>query len=125
MVREQVAEALPLADILKPPVDAAWRASQPLPPDNAAAGLPPPEKIVNAMVRSVALDHGAIHITFGNKAHRTLAGKVLTLRPAGVADARVVPLTWLCGRAATPQNMTAQGTDRTNVPAGLLPPRCR
>jgi type IV pilus assembly protein PilA len=124
-VREQVTEALPLADIAKPPIDAAWRTATPLPVDNAAAGLPTADKIVNQRVKSVTVDRGAIHIEFGNQAHRALQGKVLTVRPAGVEDARVVPLTWLCGSAPAPEKMTAQGENRTTVPAGLLPLRCR
>jgi type IV pilus assembly protein PilA len=124
-VRAQIAEALPLADIAKPAVDAAWRTGAALPADNAAAGLPPPEKIVNQRVKAVTLDHGAIHILFGNQAHRGLQDKVLTLRPAGVEDARVVPLAWLCGAAKTPDKMTAQGENRTSIPTGLLPLRCR
>ncbi len=125
LVREQVTEALPLADVLKPAVEAAWRAGGPLPADNAAAGLPPPDKIVNQRVRSVTLADGAIHIAFGNSAHRLLQGKVLTVRPAGVEDARIVPLTWLCGGAAVPEKMAPLGENRTSVPAGLLPLRCR
>jgi type IV pilus assembly protein PilA len=124
-VREQVAEALPLGELGKPPVQAAWLASTPLPADNAAAGLPPPEKIVNERVQSVTLENGAIHIAFGNRAHKTLQGKVLTLRPAGVDDARVVPLAWLCGHAPAPDQMIALGQDRTTVPPGMLPLRCR
>jgi type IV pilus assembly protein PilA len=124
-VREQVTEALPLADIAKPAIEAAWKAGAPLPADNAAAGLPVPEKIVNQWVRSLTVQDGAIHIAFGNKANKTLQGKILTLRPAGVADARVVPVTWLCGPASAPAPMTAQGTDKTNVPAQALPLRCR
>jgi type IV pilus assembly protein PilA len=125
ILREQIAEALPLADVAKAPVAAAWRLGLPLPADNAAAGLPPAEKIVGQYVRSVTLENGAIQIAFGNRAHRSLQGKILTLRPAGVADARVVPLTWLCGRAPAPPQMTAQGQDRTSVAATVLPMRCR
>lgn len=125
MVRDQVAEALPLADVAKPVVELAWRVDGTLPANNAAADLPPPEKIVSALVKSVAVDQGAIHITFGNKAHKTLQGKVLTLRPAVVEDARIVPVAWLCGGAAAPDKMTAKGQNRTSVPKGLLPVRCR
>ena len=124
-VREQIAEALPLADIAKPTVEAAWRNGTPLPVDNAAAGLPSADKIVNPRVKSVTVDRGAIHIEFGNQAHRALKGKVLTVRPAGVEDARVVPVTWLCAGAATPDKMSVQGENRTTVSAGLLPLRCR
>jgi type IV pilus assembly protein PilA len=124
-VREQVAEGLPLADLAKPAVQAAWLAGAPLPADNAAAGLPPPQKIVNAWVQSVTVDHGAIHIAFGQRANKLLQGKIVTVRPAGVEDARIVPLTWLCGRAAAPAPMVAQGENRTSLPSGLLPLRCR
>jgi type IV pilus assembly protein PilA len=124
-VRSQITEGLPLADLAKPAVEAAWRAKQPLPADNAAAGLPPPDKIVNQVVRSVTLDNGAIHIVFGNQAVGALKDKTVTVRPAGVDDARIVPLTWLCGVAPAPEKATAQGTNKTDVPAGLLPIRCR
>jgi type IV pilus assembly protein PilA len=124
-VRDQIAEALPLADIAKPAVEAAWRAGTALPADNAAAGLPEPEKIVNQRVKAVTVDHGAVHILFGNQAHRSLQGKVLTLRPAGVEDARIVPLAWLCAGAKVPDKMTAQGENKTSLPAPMLPMRCR
>lgn len=125
LVRDQVAEALPLADLAKPPIETAWKLGAPLPADNAAAGLPPPEKIVSSRVQSVSTEGGAIHVHFGNQAHGALKGKVLTLRAAGVDDARVVPVSWLCGAAKVPDKMTAQGENRTSVPAGLLPLRCR
>ncbi len=125
LVRDQVAEALPLASIAKPAIETAWRQGQPLPADNAAAALPVPEKIVNNVVGSVTVQDGAIHIRFGNRAHKALKGKTLSLRPAVVDDAPVVPVTWLCGRAPPPDKMTARGTDRTDVPAGFLPLRCR
>ena len=125
VVREQVAEALPLADLAKPPIELAWRASQPLPADNAAAGLPAADKIVNQQVQSVSVVQGAIHITFGNRAHKDLQGKVLSVRAAGVDDARIVPVTWLCGNTAPPTQMTAQGQNLTNVPLKFLPARCR
>lgn len=125
IARDQVAEALPLANVIKPAVEAAWNTRQPLPADNAAAGAPAPEKIVNEMVSSVALDGGAIHITFGNRAARSLRGHVLTVRPAVVQDTPAVPVTWLCGHAPPPPPMVARGEDRTDVPPGYLPLRCR
>ena len=125
MVREQVQEALPLADLPKPAVETAWRLGGTVPADNAAAGLPAADKIVNAMVSSVTLEDGAIHVVFGNRAHASLRGKTLTVRPAVVEDTPVVPITWLCGRAAAPEKMNALGTNRTDIPVGLLPIRCR
>jgi type IV pilus assembly protein PilA len=124
-VREQVIEALPLADIAKPAVSAAWVLAQPLPADNAAAGLPPADKIVSALVSSVTVQDGAIHVRFGNQANTLLRGKTLSLRPAVVQDAPVVPIAWICGKAPTPDKMTVKGTDLTDVPLAFLPLRCR
>jgi type IV pilus assembly protein PilA len=124
LVRDQIVSAVPLADIAKKPVAFLWTTTQTFPADNAAAGLPVPDKIVNNHVRSVAVQDGAIHITFGNSAHATIAGKVLTLRPAVVEDAPIVPVTWVCGLAAPPANMTVKGDNRTDIPQGLLPFNC-
>jgi type IV pilus assembly protein PilA len=82
IVRDQIKAALPLADIAKQPIAAAWSLKQPFPADNAAAGLPPADKIVANYVSAVAVEDGAIHITFGNRVNTTIAGKILTLRPA-------------------------------------------
>lgn len=125
LVREQVNEALPLADIAKRPVALAWAAAQAMPADNAAAGLPVREKIVSDLVSAVAVESGAIHITFGNRANNLIKGKVLTLRPAVVEDAPIVPVTWLCGFAAVPEKMAVRGANRTDIPKGYLPVKCR
>jgi type IV pilus assembly protein PilA len=125
LVREQVAEALPLARLAQPAIESAWRLGQPLPADNAAAGIPEAGKIVNNVVGSVTVQDGAIHIRFGNRAHKLLSGRTISVRPAVVEDAPVVPVTWLCGIAPAPGPMTAKGENRTDVPAGLLPVRCR
>ena len=124
-IRDQVAEALPLADLAKPPVALSWAVLQTFPADNAAAGLPVAEKIVNNFIGSVAIQGGAINITFGNKANRAILGKVLSLRPAVVEDAPIVPVTWVCGYATAPEKMTVKGENKTNIPPGYLPIRCR
>jgi type IV pilus assembly protein PilA len=124
-IRDQIAEALPLADIAKPPVALSWAMLQNFPADNAAAGLPVAEKIVNNYISSVAIEGGAIHITFGNHANQAIAGKILTLRPAVVTDAPIVPVTWVCGFATPPDKMSVRGENRTNLPPGWLPINCR
>ena len=124
-VRDQIAEALPLADIVKPPVALSWAVLQTFPANNATAGLPVAEKIVNNYISSVAVQSGAINITFGNKANHVILGKILTLRPAVVEDAPIVPVTWVCGFATAPEKMTAKGENKTNIPPGYLPLRCR
>jgi len=125
IVREQIQAALPLADIAKAPVAAAWAALQALPPDNAAVGLPVPEKIVNNQIRAVRIENGAIHITFGNRAVSVIDGKTLSLRPGVVEDAAIVPVAWVCGYAEPPGNMVAKGANRTDIPAHFLPFACR
>jgi len=125
IVRDQIVEALPLADIAKSPIAASWAALQPFPADNAAAGLPAPDKIVNNFVSSVLVRSGAIDLTFGNRASGVIKGKVLTLRAAVVEDAPVVPVTWVCGRAAAPDKMTLRSADKTTIPARYLPLKCR
>jgi type IV pilus assembly protein PilA len=124
-IRDQIAEALPLADIAKSPVALSWAALQSFPANNAAAGLPIAEKIVNYYISSVSVQKGAINITFGNKANGVILGKVLTLRPAVVEDAPIVPVTWVCGYAAAPEKMTVKGENKTNIAPGYLPIRCR
>ena len=125
VIRNQIVEALPLADIAKKPVAASWAATQTLAANNASIGLPVPEKVVNNFISALTVEGGAIHITFGNRANNSIKGKILTLRPAIVADAPIVPVAWVCGYAAVPGNMTAVGENRTNIPAGYLPAQCR
>ncbi len=125
IIRDQIKAALPLADIAKQPIAASWSLTRAFPADNATAGLPPAEKIVANHVSAVAVMDGAIHITFGNRANKTIAGKILTLRPAVVEDAPIVPVAWVCGYAEAPEKMTVNGKNLTNIPEPLLPIECR
>jgi type IV pilus assembly protein PilA len=124
IVRAQVENAMPLADIAKQPIALSWQTHQTFPADNTAAGLPAADRIVNNYVSAVTVQDGAIHITFGNHASAVLNGKKLTLRPAVVEDAPVVPVTWVCARASAPNNMTIKGIDRTTVDLQYLPAIC-
>lgn len=125
IVRDQIVEAMPLADVAKKPVAAAWLATQSLPDDNEDAGLPPADRIVGNLVRSVRVEGGAVHVTFGNRANGAIQGKTLTLRPAVVPDAPVVPVAWVCGNAQPADGMTAHGRNRTDLAAQYLPVNCR
>ncbi|OYT93256.1 MAG: prepilin-type cleavage/methylation domain-containing protein [Burkholderiales bacterium PBB3] len=125
MVRDQIIEGAELAKIAKAPIATMWQGLQQMPKDNAAVGLPAAEKVVSTMVTSLTVEDGAIHITFGNQANAAIKGKVLTLRPAVVEDAPIVPVSWLCGHAPVPDKMTAKGQDKTDIPAPLLPLNCR
>lgn len=125
LVRDQIVEAMRLAEIAKAPIAASWTTAKSLPLDNAGAGLPAADKIVSNLVSSVIVEAGAIHVTFGNRANGAIKGKTLTLRPAIVEDAPIVPVAWVCGNASAPQKMTAQGANRTSVPSHFLPLNCR
>ena len=125
LVREQIVEAVKLADIAKAPVAAGWTLTLGFPADNAGAGLPVAEKIVSNYVKSVTVEDGAIHLTFGNRAIAAINGKTLTLRPAVVDDAPVVPVAWVCADARPPDKMTVHGSDRTDIAKNFLPLNCR
>lgn len=125
IVRNEIKEALPLADIAKQPVAALWALGQEFPRDNVDALLPPPEKIVSNQISSVAIKDGAINITFGNRANGIIKGKILTLRPAVVEDAPIVPVAWICGTAEAPEKMVVKGKNETNIPDAYLPFNCR
>ena len=125
IVKAQIAASLPLADVAKKPIGDMWAATQTLPADNAAAGLPSADKMVGNFVSAVTVQDGAIHITFGNRANKAIADKTLSLRPAVVEDAPVVPIAWVCGRAEAPAKMTVRGIDRTDIDNTYLPLDCR
>lgn len=125
LVREQIVEAVRLADIAKTPIAASWTLAHVLPPDNASAGLPSPDKVVSNYVKALAVEGGAIHITFGNRAIAAISGRTLTLRPAIVEDAPVVPVAWVCGDVRAPDKMTVQGANRTDIAKKFLPLNCR
>jgi type IV pilus assembly protein PilA len=124
-IREQVIEAMRLTDIAKGPIAAAWAATKTFPDDNAAAGLPVADKVVSNYVKSLTVEAGAIHVVFGNQANGALRGMTLSLRPAVIEDAPIVPVAWVCGFAAAPEKMTVTAANKTDLPKGWLPVNCR
>ncbi|MCL2872856.1 MAG: pilin [Betaproteobacteria bacterium] len=102
----------------------ALRNRERLPADNAGLGLPAPDKFVGKYVRRVEVENGAIHITFGNRINRNARDKTLTLRPAVVKDAPIVPIAWVCAKAKAPEGMSVLGKDATNLPDHFLPLDC-
>jgi type IV pilus assembly protein PilA len=125
IVKEQVLAAIPLADIAKEPIAAAWKEAKTLPINNEEAGLPAPEKVVSNFVSSLEVKDGVIHITFGNKAHPQIKGKILSFRPAVIEESQIVPIAWVCGSAKAPNQMTIKGENKTNVSKDYLPLLCR
>ena len=125
IVKEQVLAAIPLADIAKEPIAAAWKATKTLPINNEEAGLPVPEKVVSTFVSALIVQDGVIHMTFGNKAHPQIKGKILSMRPAVIEESQIVPIAWVCGNAKAPDKMTVKGENKTTVSADYLPLACR
>jgi type IV pilus assembly protein PilA len=124
-VRKQVKEGLALADLAKQGVQSAWTATGEMPADNAAAGIPPRDKIVGNLVRDVNVEGGAITLTYGNNAAKVLDGKRVTLRPAIVVDQPKVPIAWICHDLPVPKGMEIRGRDETDIPPAFLPVECR
>jgi type IV pilus assembly protein PilA len=125
IVKEQVVAAIPLADIAKEPIAAAWKEAKTLPINNEEAGLPVPEKVVSNFVSKLEVQDGVIHMTFGNKAHPQIKDKILSMRPAVIEESQVVPIAWVCGNAKAPDKMTIKGENKTTVSADYLPLACR
>jgi type IV pilus assembly protein PilA len=126
VLRKQVKEGLALADVAKAGVQAAWSTTGEMPADNAAAGIPPHDKIVGNVVRDVSVDAGAITLTYGNNASKALDGRRVTLRPAIVPGQPVVPIAWICNEVPVPGGMELKGGEnRTDVASSQLPVECR
>jgi type IV pilus assembly protein PilA len=124
-LKGQVKEGLGLAALAKQGVQAAYSLTGDMPANNEAAGIPPKHKIVSSMVTEVAVDKGAITLTFGNNASRALEGKHVTIRPAIVADQPMVPIAWICAKVGIPKGMEIRGEDKTDIQASWLPIDCR
>lgn len=124
-VKRQVKEGLAMADLAKQGVQAAWIAKGEMPADNAAAAIPPRDKIVGNLIKDVNVLEGAITLTYGNNATKLLDGKRLTIRPAVVADQPTVPIAWLCHQLPVPKGMEAKGKDETDIAPNFLPLECR
>lgn len=124
-VQQQVKDGLAFAEFMQRGVSAAYAPAGALPKDNAAAGLPAPEKIIGNYVVSGTVADGAITLVFGNLAVSNINGKKVTLRPGYVPDAPQVPISWVCGPGKVPAGLTIAGKDATDIPETWLPAACR
>lgn len=124
VIKAQVGEGLLLAEVAKHAMADYYAKYGKLPKNNASAGLPAAQKIVGNFVSAIAVTDGVINITLGNRANKHAVGKVLTLRPAIVADAKIVPIAWVCGYASVPNGMAVAGKNITSLPEYHLPLDC-
>ncbi len=124
IIKTQVRDGMALADFVKQGVATYYTRNQKMPNNNADAALPPADKIVGNFVTQVAMEQGAITITYGNRTNGFLSGKKLTLRPAVVEGYPAVPIAWVCGMAQTPNAMKIIGNNQTDIPLAHLPLDC-
>ncbi len=121
----QLEEALHVATPIREAVNDFYKENQTLPGDLQALGMPDSQLWRGNFVSKIEVQAGAIHITLGQRAHQRLHAKTVSLRPAIVAEAAVVPIAWVCGQASVPEGMTASADNQTDVPIGALPLNCR
>jgi len=124
-IRAQATEAFSLASELKGPIQEYRKEHGTFPADNAAAGVPPADKLIGNYVTRVEVSHGAINVTFGNFANKNLAGQVLTLQPIVVTGSPASPMSWRCGTRGVPKGMEPVGENRTTANPVFLPSACR
>jgi type IV pilus assembly protein PilA len=125
VIRSQVQEGIGLSEFARQAVQQYYSKNKRMPADNAAAGLPPADRIVGTYVTGLSVKDGAIRIDFGSRANRNIVGKKLSLRPAVVDGYPAVPLSWVCGKAGVPEKMSVLGQDQTDLPGPHLPIDCR
>ena len=125
VIRTQVAEAMTMAEVAQKEVADYYKAKKRLPKNNAQAGLPNPEKFKGNFVTRLEVIDGAVTVTMGNRINKNAAGKSLTIRPAFVKGAPMVPLAWVCGYASTPGGMTLTGKNGSDLLPRHVPVNCR
>ena len=85
----------------------------------------PPEKIIGNYVTSIKVTKGVIDITLGNRVNKNVKDKIISIRPAIVKDAPIVPIAWVYGYASVPEGMTVIGVNNSNILPRQLPVNCR
>jgi Tfp pilus assembly major pilin PilA len=74
-------------------------------------------------VAALAVDHGTISVTYGNRANALIAGHVLSFRPSLTDTGAII---WTCGHASRTGNPdTEVGPNLTDMKPQFLPPECR
>ena len=125
IIRIQIQEALNLSEIAKKGVEDFYSSKKAFPKNNYEAGLPSSDKIIGNFVTSVNIRYGAIDIFLGNKINRHADQKIVTIRPAIVEDAPVVPIAWIPGYASVPDGMMVIGENKSDLLPRLMPMSCR
>jgi type IV pilus assembly protein PilA len=125
IIRAQIGEAIALSEIARDSIGIFYKTMQRMPKNNEEAGLPIPQKIIGNYVTALLVEHGAIHVSLGNRANKHISDKTITIRPAVVADAPIVPIAWIYAYASVPEGMTVMGHNKTDILPRHLPVNCR
>lgn len=123
--RAQVVESFSITDEMKSEIRDYYKHHGVFPKDNHQAGIPAPKYLIGNFISGVELIDGAMHVTFGNKAHKALQGKMLTIRPQVVVGSPTSPISWLCGNSEPPEGMQAIGENKTTIDKTVTPHTCR
>lgn len=125
IARRQVVESMELIEDYKKMVSYFYQNKFVFLKNNKEANIPEPDKLLGNYIDSIELKDGAFHLRFGNKAHESIKGKILTVQPIVVKGSPESPMSWLCGKGAAPENMQAVGENRTDLALKDLPINCR
>ena len=124
MNRQKVAESIGLVSGYRSYIATEYAITGQFPVDNAATNIPEPEKIIGHYMKSLHIEDGAMHLTFGNK-FKSQEGEILTIYPVYVEESPLSPISWVCGYDEIPQGMTAAGENKTTIEMANLPISCR
>lgn len=123
-VRAKFAEVEDVTSQLKPVIVAYYREHGRFPSDNAAAGLPPADKLLGNYIAGIEVVDGALHIQTRSIWHGY--DGTLSMRPQVVVGSPRSPVTWVCGYREAAEGLRAAGESRTDVMRGPgLPGNCR
>lgn len=124
-VKTQIKEVVEFSRHFKQGIENYYQANQTLPEDNRQAGFPSSDKLIAPFITEVAIDQGVIRLHLGNKIHKKLDGKVITIHPLTVSGSPDSPMSWACGNASAPDGMVKNGDNKTDVTDYYLPIECR
>jgi type IV pilus assembly protein PilA len=125
VTKSQITDGLALVGQLKTQVAEFWNTNSAMPADRTALSLGPATDTAGEYVTQVAVDNGALAITYGFGASPDIATAVLTIAPFVDADNNV---SWVCGTKAAPAALTQPlpaPLATTTVSPEFLPGTCK
>jgi uncharacterized RDD family membrane protein YckC/Tfp pilus assembly major pilin PilA len=122
-IRAQVSDGLLLTNQLETAVVKSYQSNKVWPTSITELSLSQP--LSGPYIAALAVDHGAISVTYGNQANPLIANQVLSFRPSLDKSGAVL---WTCGYA-TPGSSedpnSLAGPNITDIKAKFLPAACR